>query len=256
MLLHLKDQPREADHLRTLKRFAFQMFDMNCDKMICETDIFTFLESHREDEYLKTTLNYDMQDIIRAFKQCNEKLKGSDPVMDYSNEAAPRIKDLKSYVKHTKQQVIQRKKVQDRDVFGIKAILQHTPTTNRDKNKDTSAGENDLFSAYGAGYKQQFKKYVAAPRKKKKTTKKQLPKGESEENKAQRHNVTETYLEGMRSQGAIQIELEQKKRPQLSYYIAKKDEIAKRKDEVAKKDEKEHRSARAFLKEDEFVDQI
>lgn len=52
------------DHKRLLKKFAFQMFDMNCDNLICETDLFTFLELHKNDDKMfKKVLIYDLQDI-------------------------------------------------------------------------------------------------------------------------------------------------------------------------------------------------
>lgn len=40
------------------------MFDMNCDNLICETDLFTFLELHKNDDKMfKKVLIYDLQDI-------------------------------------------------------------------------------------------------------------------------------------------------------------------------------------------------
>ena len=39
----------QNDHYRLLKKFAFQVLDMNCDRMICEADLFTFLELHKDD---------------------------------------------------------------------------------------------------------------------------------------------------------------------------------------------------------------
>ena len=51
----------QYDHSKLLKKFAFQILDMNCDGMICEADLFTFLELHKEDsEFFKTTLIYDI----------------------------------------------------------------------------------------------------------------------------------------------------------------------------------------------------
>lgn len=32
--------------------------------MICETDLFTFLELHKKDEYFQKTLIFDIQDIV------------------------------------------------------------------------------------------------------------------------------------------------------------------------------------------------
>ena len=40
------------------------MFDMNCDQMICETDLFSFLELHKKDEFFQKTLIFDIQDIV------------------------------------------------------------------------------------------------------------------------------------------------------------------------------------------------
>ena len=48
------------------------MLDMNCDQKICETDLFTFLEAHNEDEFFKKALNYDLQDIVAAFRHRNQ----------------------------------------------------------------------------------------------------------------------------------------------------------------------------------------
>ena len=48
------------------------MLDMNCDQKICETDLFTFLEMHNEDEFFKKALNYDLQDIVAAFRLRNQ----------------------------------------------------------------------------------------------------------------------------------------------------------------------------------------
>lgn len=47
-------------HVKTLKKFAFQMLDMNCDGKICETDIFSFMEMHNNDEFFRETFLYDM----------------------------------------------------------------------------------------------------------------------------------------------------------------------------------------------------
>lgn len=59
-LIRPKDAADEIQHVRILKRFAFQMLDMNCDQMICETDLFTFLELHSEDSFFRETLTQDI----------------------------------------------------------------------------------------------------------------------------------------------------------------------------------------------------
>ena len=62
--LNINNPNYNTEHIKFLKKFAFQLLDMNCDGMICETDLFTFLELHKDDDnFFKTTLIYDMQDI-------------------------------------------------------------------------------------------------------------------------------------------------------------------------------------------------
>lgn len=47
-------------HITALKKLAFQMLDMNCDKKICETDLFTFMESHKDQTFFEQVLVSDM----------------------------------------------------------------------------------------------------------------------------------------------------------------------------------------------------
>lgn len=52
---------------------------MNCDGQICEGDLFTFLELHKDDNDLfKKTLIYDIQDISKALNDRNEHLRNFD----------------------------------------------------------------------------------------------------------------------------------------------------------------------------------
>ena len=51
------------------------MFDMNCDNLICETDLFTFLELHKNDDKMfKKVLIYDLQDIQKALSSRNDEI--------------------------------------------------------------------------------------------------------------------------------------------------------------------------------------
>ena len=109
--------PRDpVEHARTLKRFAFQMLDMNCDQMICETDLFSFLELHKDDEYFHKTMIYDLQDIITAFSARNESLLVEDEVMDHT-ASKPTITDLPAYLERTRARAEQRREVYNQDVF-------------------------------------------------------------------------------------------------------------------------------------------
>jgi hypothetical protein len=72
---------------------------MNCDSHLCETDLFTFMELHKDDEYYQNIMVYDVQDIAQAFHSRNKHLANTDKVMDYSNLNAPKIKNLEAYLK-------------------------------------------------------------------------------------------------------------------------------------------------------------
>lgn len=76
-------------HVTALKKLAFQMLDMNCDKKICETDLFTFMESHKDQTFFEQVLVSDMQDIVKTFEKKNQSLRQNDKTMDYSNEDKP-----------------------------------------------------------------------------------------------------------------------------------------------------------------------
>lgn len=43
------------------------MLDMNCDQKICETDVFTFMELHKDHSYFEQVMIFDMQDILQTF---------------------------------------------------------------------------------------------------------------------------------------------------------------------------------------------
>lgn len=92
------------------------MLDMNCDQMICETDLFSFLELHKEDDYFHKTMIYDLQDIVTAFSSRNESLLLEDEVMDHTN-SRPTITDLPGYLERTRARAEQRKEIYNQDVF-------------------------------------------------------------------------------------------------------------------------------------------
>ena len=65
-------------HITALKRLAFQMLDMNCDKKICESDLFTFMELHKDHNFFEQVLISDMQDIVQTFEKRNQELRQGD----------------------------------------------------------------------------------------------------------------------------------------------------------------------------------
>ena len=89
------------------------MLDMNCDGKICETDIFSFMEMHNNDEFFRETFLFDMQDIVRKFKEMNNDLIDNDHVWDHSNLKEPKIKELEAYLDHSKQLIARRKELHD-----------------------------------------------------------------------------------------------------------------------------------------------
>ena len=94
------------------------MLDMNCDGMLCETDLFTFMELHKEEsEFFRTTLIYDLQDISQALRERNAKLVQSNTVMDFSDARNPKIKNLGAYLETTRARAEQRKNILGQDFF-------------------------------------------------------------------------------------------------------------------------------------------
>lgn len=99
------------------------MFDMNCDQMICETDLFTFLELHKKDDFFEKTLIFDIQDIVQAFRQRNESLVASNKVMSYANPAIPKIKNLHLYLENARVKIDQRKKAEQQDIYDRSSLI-------------------------------------------------------------------------------------------------------------------------------------
>jgi len=75
---------------------------MNCDDRLCETDLFGFLEHHKQDLFFEECLIYDLQDIGKALKEKNQHLRQKDQVMDFTDPNAPKIKNLHNYLESSK----------------------------------------------------------------------------------------------------------------------------------------------------------
>ena len=88
------------------------MFDMNSDSHICESDLFTFMELHKDDEFYQNVMTQDLQDISQAIHRVNQKLAHEDKVMDYTDQGAPKIKDLEKYLEYTQSRVVQRREME------------------------------------------------------------------------------------------------------------------------------------------------
>ena len=137
------------------------MLDMNCDSKICENDIFTFLELHREDSFFKTALIYDLQDIIAAFKVRNEQLMRQDDVFDYTDESSPKMKDLGKYIAIEKERELARKDVLNQDLY-MSTLIQHPPLIidPKEKKRMQTLDPSDFFVTLGNEYEDTFKKIL------------------------------------------------------------------------------------------------
>lgn len=176
------------------------MLDMNCDSHLCETDLFTFLELHKDDEYYQNIMIYDIQDIAHAFRSRNETLTRTDDVMDNSNPNAPRIKNLSNYLLTSKQKMDQRRDIINQDFF---SSMNRTPgLESQDKqNGEAAVDPNDLYHQFGAAYKNTFMKMTGQ-------TSKQGGGGggvakDSNDTSKQMHrqNVTKQSLDQMQNMG-------------------------------------------------------
>lgn len=49
----LKPSEDYSEHLHTLKMFTFNLYDMNNDQQICETDLFSLLRCQQDERNIK-----------------------------------------------------------------------------------------------------------------------------------------------------------------------------------------------------------
>lgn len=90
------------------------MLDMNCDKSLCEADLFTFIESHKEDnDFFGKCLIYDLQDIAAVLSENNHELTINDDVMDNRRPMSPKIASLDKFIAQMQIKKQKRKEIQD-----------------------------------------------------------------------------------------------------------------------------------------------
>lgn len=111
-------------------------------------------------------------------------------------------------------------------------------TTDQSKKGEATIDHTDLYSGFDPSYKSTLRKMIGAPATGRAKT--IIAEKDTEKNKAQKRNVTDASLSEMRAQGALQFAAEQKKKPMLSYFIHKTDDIYKRQE------------VKAFLNEGDF----
>lgn len=221
--LNMMSASYQNDHYRLLKKFAFQVLDMNCDRMICEADLFTFLELHKDDnQFFKTTLIYDIQDISKALNQRNQTLLTNDQVMDHTNPDAPQIKNLNNYIEMFKKK---RKMIEDSLHYSERYVTGDQQASQKGGNS-SSVDSGNMIASFGQAYERTFKKMMGQSGKEKSSKSVLGTRKDNTNNDVskQRQNVTEASLREMHSQGTLQYVAEHKKKPGLSYFINKTDD--------------------------------
>lgn len=92
-----------------------------------------------------------------------------------------------------------------------------------DKKGSSAADTSDMYSAFGPAYKRAYDKMMGGAKKGGK--KQQIITKDNDASKNNKRDIAEESRKEMRSQGAQQYMVEHKKKPQMSFYIHKKDEI-------------------------------
>lgn len=247
------------------------MLDMNCDQKICETDVFTFMELHKDPTFFERVLIYDIQDILRTFAKGNSQLRATDKTMDYSDEAQPRIKNLPAYLEAAQVRSEQRSEVMaqsrqwmldlvrfaSQDIYASSAPNQAATIASEGDGSASKKGQpavaidpQDPYSSYGAEYKATLQRMTGSSKPEEKKADPQV-KAKSKDKETQSKQVSrgggvaDQSLKEMRSQGAQQFAAEHKKKPMISYYIHKTDSIYQA-----------QKKSKVFLTEDEFIENI
>lgn len=83
---------------------------MNCDGIVDQTDLFSFIKDIKSDDILNQACYKDIQDVQNLLNQKQQAINMADPVLDNST-AEPKIKDIEKYLQSKKQ------KTQNRDGF-------------------------------------------------------------------------------------------------------------------------------------------
>ena len=94
----ISDNYNYLEHVHSLKHFAFNLFDMNCDNAVCEADLFSYLRNLKDDEFFRKIMHQDITDIQKSLVRKKEELKLNDPVFDNANEKKSRIKNLEAFL--------------------------------------------------------------------------------------------------------------------------------------------------------------
>ena len=70
---------------------------MNCDKCVCEADLFSYMRNLKDDEFFRKIMLQDITDIQRTLLRKKEELLANDPVFDHSGPN-PKIKNTNGYI--------------------------------------------------------------------------------------------------------------------------------------------------------------
>ena len=116
ILLHntVKAQSIPIDtHIQQLKTFAFNLYDVNCDNFVDETDMFCFIKNVKSERFFQKVLQYDMNDIVKHLQATNKRIKDQDPIIDYKRDGSMKIRDLNGFISRSIKKSAEQKKAQE-----------------------------------------------------------------------------------------------------------------------------------------------
>jgi len=170
--------------------------------------------------------------------------------MDHTNPQAPQIKNLNNFIDMYKK----KRKIIEDSTHHNDFYFTGESQANQKGGNNSSAVTGDIFASFGQAYKTKFKKMIGQGGRSSKSA--VVINKDSNNNAESKHvkNVTEASLREMRMQGSQQYGAEHKKKPGLSYFINKTDEMFGSKPGADMN--RECKARKAYLNETEFQEMI
>jgi len=96
--LVINQDQADFEILESAKHFAFQVYDMNCDESLDQTDMFSFIKDVKNDGLFNSACYKDIQDIQTYLDLKQTKIHLADPVLDQTDLKKPKIKDIEVFL--------------------------------------------------------------------------------------------------------------------------------------------------------------
>lgn len=92
--------------IENAQQFSFQVYDMNSDNYIDQTDLFSFMKDQSNENVLVQACYRDLNDIQYWIHNRQNQILRSDPVVEHNTDkkGAVRIKDIERYLGDIEQQ--------------------------------------------------------------------------------------------------------------------------------------------------------